>query len=406
MTRRPRHLVAVLALGIAGTALADLPVRMTGRDLGVKRVALVELDETSAVVRGSDHRPARVALDALLAVAADHAVPPTLPHPGPGAPSGLVFVELVDGQRLAVEIEAGDADDALACVAVGFGPARLPLERVARVVRPGGGWHAPTPAADTVLLTNGDRLTGFVSAIGPVVSVEGEDGAVSEVPFDRVREVLLANPAEPQPGLLVTDDMGVTLLARALRVDSDGLVTISTAPAPLGVDSAGEDRVAYDRPGARLLGVRVRAEGSGVLAIASLEPRAVRPTGDRRWTPAPEATDPDGPVLPVGDVRMPAPGEAVYDLPPGVRAARFACAVRADAPGPWTDCVASVHAETAGGERVLLGEARVTASTSEISVAADLPDGVRAIVLRVDPGRYGAVQDSVVFAAPRLRVAD
>ena len=115
---------------------------------------------------------------------------------------------------------------------------------------------------------------------------------------------------------------------------------------------------------------------------------------------------PDGPVLPVGDVRMPAPGEAVYDLPPGVRAARFACAVRADAPGPWTDCVASVHAETTGGDRVLLGEARVTASTSEISVAADLPDGVRAIVLRVDPGRYGAVQDSVVFAAPRLRVAD
>jgi hypothetical protein len=35
-----------------------------------------------------------------------------------------------------------------------------------------------------------------------------------------------------------------------------------------------------------------------------------------------------------------------------------------------------------------------------------VPPGTRAIILEVDPGPSGAVQDAVIFLAPRVRAGD
>jgi hypothetical protein len=76
------------------------------------------------------------------------------------------------------------------------------------------------------------------------------------------------------------------------------------------------------------------------------------------------------------------------------------------APGAWTDCVARVEAELADGARVVLGEHRLTQENPGAEINAELPAGTRAIVLVVDPGRYGAVQDGVVFVSPRVLLAN
>lgn len=399
-----RRTLVIPMLLVAATAAAETPVRVVSDDLRVRSLVLGEMDETGAVFRDDDSRRTRVTAGSLLAVTVARA-PRTLPEFPVLSTGSRVFVELIDGQRLAVEVGPTEALDTLSGLAVGFGPARIPLERVARIARPGAPWHAATPDTDTVLLTNGDRLTGFVEAIGPVVTIDTGRGASSSVPLDRVMEVLLANPAVPAPGPLATDDQGVALHAVTLRVDAAGRMELTTRPGPIGIDSRGEDTLVYDRPPARLLGFRA-ADTRPVLALSAIEPTGARPTGDRRWTPAPVRQPGEDAVLPIGHVLMPAPAEAIYPLVSAAgRPARFACTVRAATPGDWTDCVAGVHAELADGSRVLLGEHRLTASSPTGEIASDLPPGTRALVLTVDPGLHGAVQDAVLFDTPRVLFA-
>lgn len=403
MTRRVPAILSALALACLGADAG--PVRVLHADLRLENATLIGADDAGVTLRPDDGRARRVPLGSLLAVSAG--ATDALPRiEGVAEPANRVFVELVDGQRLLVDLaETGDPD-AIAGPVLGLGAGRIPLERVARVARPGSPWHAPAPDADLVLLTNGDRLGGFVAAIGPVVRVETDDGAVSEIPLGLIDEIRLANPPEPAPGLIVTDDRGVALRPRVFGIDEDLVLAISVDPGPLGVDSRGEDTIAYTPSGARLLSMRVVSGQGRALALAARPPGSVRPTGDRRWTPEPETLPARDPAIGLGDLRMPGPAEAVFPIEPGVRAARFAGAVRAAAPGDWTDLIVRVHAETRVGERVPLAEHRLTRSGPHAEIAADLPEGVRAVVLEVDPGRFGAVQDAVVFEAPRLLVRE
>lgn len=407
--RTIRTPITVLLLALAaGAAPADTPVRVLTDDLRFERTDLVGLDETAALLRDAAGRPARVSVGSVVSISAGGAS--TLP-PFVGVPSpSRVFVELTDGQRLVMDIEPSEDPEAIVGRVIGLGQGRIPLERIARIARPGAAWHADTPRADVVRLTNGDVLTGFVDAIGASVSVESDSGTIASVPLDSVAEIRMANPAEPASGLLVTDDQGVALFARTLNADAGGKLRLTTDPGVLGVDSRGEDTVAYERINARLLGLRsITPRGSDanrVLALASITTDTVRPTGDRRWTPTPVVERDDDPVLAIADVRMPAPASAVYPLPPGLAADRFACGVTAAAPGPWTDCTARVYAELADGTRTLIGEFRVTTDSDPSEISGRIPPGSRAIVLEVDPGPSGAVQDAVTFIAPRVRTGN
>lgn len=391
----------LLALG-AGAAWADTPVRVLTDDLRLERAGLVEMDEAAAVLR-RDGRPQRVALGPVVSISAG--APRTLPAFAGVSDASRVFVELTDGQRLVVDIDRSEDPEAIVGRVIGLGRGRIPLERVARIARPGAAWHAEPPRADVVRLANGDVLTGFVDSIGESVSVETDAGGAAVVPLAGVAEIRLANPPEPARGLLVTDDQGVALIARTLTVDADARLSLTTDPGVLGVDSRGEDTVAYERLNARLIGLRTVGDAA-VLALGAIAPDAVRPTGGRRWTPAPERRTDDDPMTALPDVRMPAPATATYPLPAGARFDRFACAVSPARPGPWTDCTARVFALSADGTRTLIGEQRVTAATADAPIAGPVPPDTRAIVLEVDPGASGAVQDAVTFLAPRVRAGD
>lgn len=398
-----RALIPALALLAGAPAFAQTPVRVLHQDLRLDRAHLLAIDDAGVQLRSADDRTARVPLADLIALSAGGPETlPAIPIIPSEASASRVFVELVDAQRLVIDITDSDDPESLAGTALGLGACRIPLERIARIARPGAAWRADTPTDDVVLLTNGDRLSGFVASIGAEVAIESADGVIARVPFARVREIRLANPPAAQGDShapLVTDDLGITLRARSLSINLSGQPRLMVSPGPLGLDSRGEDLIAYDRPSARLMGVRHIPDPS-TLALNTITPDRITATGNRRWTPDPVARPEADPVLPLGDIHMPAPAEATYPIAPG--AARFACTIRAARPGAWTDCIARVHAVSANGTRTLLAEHRLTRASPSADIAADLPANTRAIVLEIDPGAHGAVQDAVDFIAPRV----
>lgn len=389
--------VLLVAAGLAGSvASAQDIVRVLTEDLRLSEGMLVEMDETALVIRDAEGRSVRIPTDDLsaLSMGRSGAQLPELPSPAPER----LFVELTDGQRVVIDLAASGDPDALVGMVLGLGAARLPLDRVARLARPGADWHAPTPDADEVHLTNNDRLIGFISRVGPVVAIEHTDGRVSEVPLDRVREVRLANPAQITPGLLVTDNLAVTLRVHTMRVGSNATLSLTTGAQSVGVDSRGEDALAYERPGARLAGFRSHDSITAVHPLAA--PVSVSPTGGRRWTPDPVRNPRGDPHFGLDDWTLPAPAELVIELPAGT--SRFAGNIAARG-GVWTDCVVSILSEDAAGNRTPLAEHPLTASSPAVPLNLEVPASARRLVVSVDPGPFGAVQDTVVLSAPRLR---
>jgi hypothetical protein len=165
-----RTLIPALALLAGVPAFAQTPVRVLHDDLRLERAQLLAIDDTVAQLRSAHDRTARVPLATIISLSAGG--PDTLPA-WPEEGSALrVFVELIDAQRLVIEIADSDDPESLAGIALGLGSCRIPLERITRIARPGAVWRADTPTDDVVLLTNGDRLTGFIASIGAEVAVE------------------------------------------------------------------------------------------------------------------------------------------------------------------------------------------------------------------------------------------
>ncbi|RMH29621.1 MAG: hypothetical protein D6692_03830 [Planctomycetota bacterium] len=394
---RRRLIPVLMALGLAGASRAEFDARVMTDDLAIRHTRIVELNDTTLTVRHLDGSTERIPTERLSAAVATEQARPALPGE---ASSGVVFVELTDGQRLLGTLGVSDDPNTIVLEARGLGRARLPLERVRRVARPGAAWRVADEPTDAVLLTNGDRLTGFVASLGSAVTIEPDAGPNITVPMDRVAEVRLANPSEPSPGTLVGDDRGVVLRAQSLRVASDGAMTLTTRPAPLGLESGGEDTVAYNPGRARFAGLSVSRDG-GVVALGTLDLPPVTPTGGRRWTPDPVVLDASDPFLALPALHLPAPGELVYPLPPG--ADRFACDLSVR-PGVWTDCVVRIEAIAPDGTRTTLGTPRLNRDNDGAAIESDLPARAVSLVITVDPGEHGAVQDAVTIGQPRLRV--
>jgi len=434
----PSGLQAVLiaALGaIAPACLGDAAVYLT-TDLSIVRAELVGIADDTMTVLDENDRATRLPLDRIESVGLDVASVATLPRQqAPQEPlllddlgipdenfGGLpddvltgiddedvddadapVFVDLVDGQRLLLAIEPGTNPDLIAGDAAGYGRVSIPIERVVRIARPGAPTEPEPTESDLVLLTNGDALSGFVASIGHDVTIETDVGGSTTVPLSRIAEIRLANPIEPTTGVFVADATGTVVRAHAFGVDADGILRITAQAAPLGIESNGEPLATDSRPGLRFASLRIHRPDQQVVALDASPPTDVQPTGDRRWTPAPESLPRASRPAMLGDVLLPAPATVRYDVPRG--AARFATGV-SHSGGPWTDCNAVAHAEQRDGSFVLLGLVGIRADSPHGSIAADLPKGTIAIVLSVEPGRYGAIQDSVVFMKPRLLIRD
>lgn len=397
--------IPMLALFAAAAchAHADTAVFLT-TDLSIGSGEIIAITEDTLTLMDPSGATERIPMDRISRI--DASVIPATATERPG----LRFVELTDGQRLAIEITDSPDPDALAGRSPALGRVTIPLERVRSI---SGDQPSDTPRdirqdTDHVTLTNGDVLAGFVAAMGTEITIESDNGVLNTIELARVRSVRLANPAdEPaRVSVLVHDSLGNALLARSFSVAPDGSLSVQADAAPLGLASNGEDRIEYQPDATRFVALSVRRPDARVIPLVNLMADPARATGDRRWTPSPEAlTNATPPHIP--DLFMPAPASVRYEIPRG--AYRFAAEL-AHRGGPWTDCVASIHAELRDGTLVTLGTQPIDAATrpgDQIgSIHADLPENTRALIFEVDPGAYGAVQDAVVFSRPRLRVRD
>ncbi len=325
-----------------------------------------------------------------------------------------VVVELTDGRRYigAVGPFASDSvrppdpgGDALVLLRPGFGPRAVSLEDIARIViDPWSSGPGPTGGVgggveDELILTNGDRLGGFLVSFGDGIVFDTGGG---EAVFDlhRVAEVRLGNPPGAWSGPRVWLSTGEVLSARAAGELVKGSVGVRD-------DSAGAVVVfAVNAIDAAWLG-----EG-GVIGLGSIEPDHVEPLGGRRWTAPVRSGSPWSAPLGVPDVVLPGPMRAEWALPAG--ATRFGVVARLGGtlknplalPGRWSDARLRVAVAGPGGEAELALVSLDREHPSEM-IAAELPgagEPGRRLILELRPGRYGPIQDRVLLDAPMLSV--
>lgn len=207
-----------LVLGASSMTRAATPALLVGADLQPQRVTIQGLSDGTLTYFDTQRRlqsePASRFVQIRFVAGTENATRESSPTTAPATqPAGAISIELTDGQRLVGPfvdtIEQGQklrvrvGSEAAAWMAV------VPLEQV-RVLA----WNSPAPApgisvnmtmpeeesaaaSDRVVLSNGDRIEGFVTELsekGLTLRLAGESAGQSTLPLDRLARVQLNNP--------------------------------------------------------------------------------------------------------------------------------------------------------------------------------------------------------------------
>jgi len=360
--------------------------RIIGIDgLGLRRVYAI--DELFFVASMGRHDPA--SLYDLDTVAAPSDIP-------------LRFVTLTDGQVLSGQIGEPAQQDSLSLgIRTGSimrGDASISLERVRSITdAPERDWNAPIGEDDTVIMHNGDELSGFIESIGPTIKLSIERD-VRVLDLAQIESLSLANPSEVSAGVYLSGIDGLRVRALAFDFDFEHPITVRVDRASIGLDDDARDLWLLE-PNA-LGEIEVVHETRRVVALVEIEPELIEPTGDRGWTPTPTVlSSPINPVLSTIDLH--APVRVLYRVPEG--STRFACELVAPI-NTYTDCIASVYSISYSGLRTELLTQRLNLDHPSQILDAFLEPETEKIEIRIDPGVNGPIQDRVLVVHPRLLV--
>jgi hypothetical protein len=191
---------------------------------------------------------------------------------------------------------------------------------------------------------------------------------------------------------------------------TDGEVTLTPGGGPRSRSIAGGDAAGWteaDDEGREPLPLRdvvaVAFDASRLAPLAGLEPAAQRALGERRWTEPVQRRAPGTAVLGAADIVLPGPMRVEWDLPRG--AVRLAGEVELTPDlWAWGDCefVVSLVTAGAGGRETELLRERVNAERARVTINTSIEgDGAR-LRLTLDPGRYGSIQDRLIFHRPLI----
>ncbi len=385
---------AALTAGIAGllaagAATAITPATLVGPSLEPQSVSVSTLRDGVLVYFDSDRQLQRQPIERFVLLR------PTPAKAEPVAESTATLI-LVDGQRLAGRF-AGQADDGAAVrwESDVLGRVSVSLEDLAELHRAvpadsAAGEPWPRDGRDRLLLVNGDRLAGFISAAtddGLLMMPEGASDTVA-IPFDRLARVVLANPTRTPPRELHTVAFaGGTILSVAeLRIEDDrlGFDTLLRPPARATTPLHWQPLIEV---------AQIDFTGSGYRVVNLLErPWRIEESAEVFGLTIPPRLVDDGRAM-----RLHAPARVVFDLPADATrvSARGELAVDEDVPAvmaEWADFEVILRW---GGE----GERRFRINARQHEARINV--AVEGEVLRVelDPALNGPVLD-------RLRLSE
>ena len=367
------------------------------RDFKVQRVQLAAINDQSVVIMQDDRGWVTLDLKQCIALlnAADEA--PVRPARG--------MVLLADGQRLPGEAVVGaePAPDTLAWNHPWLGRVDVPFKLIESVLFSPDA-VAPAPGnADVVLLANGDKQEGFVTAIGDPVTIEVSTGGAAaasqalNIPLERVTAITMIAPRQTGKGRRIWFSEGTVLDVHSIAVGDDGYVRLGAG----GLVGAGMGGAAAVNPAAGPQPPRIPLnEVAGVLfdreamiPLASIALSRVEGPATRYVIPRPVTSDPDA-ALGLSAIEYSGPIVARYALPAGWQ--RFV----ADAELPrdartWGDCELVVRSDD---EEIF--RAHLSGATPAASI--NVPVKGRELTIEVAAGAHGPIQDLVRLHRPML----
>ncbi len=249
---------------------------------------------------------------------------------------------------------------------------------------------------DTLLLTNGDIIGGFIAGVGSGVELERDDGSLLTLEMERVHAMVFANPTEPSAPTRAWFDDGSVLGDRSVQTSGGRWVTFGD-----GADGTA-DAAWNTRPLTSLRAIAFDADR--LVPLSDLTPdRVVSDTPGATITLGVHPDDAlldEAPALGAFDVLMGSPMRVAYALPDG--AARFACSVTLAYPdSAWADCQVVFAVDGVEASRTALGRESPIAS---INIA--LPSDAQTMTITLDEGRFGPVHDALRLARPLFLLSD
>jgi len=381
---------------------ADDTFLLVTRDFKVQSVQLAAINDQSLVIMQDDR--GWVTLDLKQCIALLNADGETPTHPARG------MLLLADGQRLPGEAVVGaePAPDTLVWNHPWLGRVDVPFKLISSVLLTPDA-VAPAPGnADVVLLANGDRQEGFVTAIGDPVTIEVSTGGAAatsqalNIPLERVTAITMIAPRQTGKGRRIWFSEGTVLDVQSIAVGDDGYVRLG-AGGLIGAGGAGAGGAggAAVNPAAGPQPPRIPlTEVAGVLfdreamiPLASIALSRVEGPATRYVIPRPSNSDPDA-ALGLSAIEYSGPIVARYALPAGCQ--RFI----ADAELPrdartWGDCELVVRSDDEEIFRTHLSSATPVASIN-------VPVKGRELTIEVAAGAHGPIQDLVRLHRPML----
>lgn len=405
---------------------------LIGADLSRQSVVIDRIDAASIGVVDARGVRRTVAARDVLAVYAE-SIPRRI------AVEGARAVGLVDGQVLLGTLGAvgGDADSLLVRHPV-LGDMRIALDQTLWIAGADAPAMAATTGDDAIVLANGDLLTGFVGGIvrradgGISVEFEGASGATQLLGMESMLSMLIANGIEAPLGPRVWLADGTSVALREIVPASGADAGILRVKPVLGVERTDTGRVTESEPTEDTLAGTEALSPHGTLvlehvigwmpdagrmvALAGLKVMSVEPVPPRPWTEGPMFGDAARSALGAPDVLLPGPSRIEWELPAG--ADGLSCEVMLpEAYRDWGDCEVVIltgggagggtggGAGSASGPLTERWRGRVNAENPTLPVALEMTDRPRRLIVAVEPGAFGPVQDRPTLVTPLIRVS-
>lgn len=306
-----------------------------------------------------------------------------------GGPVMTGLLGLTDGQvfrgRLSAESSSVSAESVL-WDTPHFGTLILPLDRLLFLRLEEGVTEPGASAADVLSLSNGDRLEGVVTRLGPVIRVEPLSGSAVELSAGQVSSIRFANPASET-------NRARAWLGDGTATDLDALVSASNGDRLVVRIPSGQ---VAEVPLGELLGARLVADR--LLPLAALEGRGEAPA-ERSWTPPLRVGDPGGMPLGLAELELPGPMRVTWRLPRGASRLSLTAELPLDA-RLWGDATL-----TFAVDQTTLATVRLRGSEPTHALTLELPGPERkdrVLTATLEEGLYGPIQDRAIFRRAML----